>query len=183
MKIYNLIRQAYVCRMRNSSTFEKVCQACFNFYPMHQLLKDKVRFFRRYLERTQDTVFVHLGEDRIEEVWFNWWKDVNRILEDWVANSMFAFNIKDKALRSSEEFQSFVRQNSVVEVSRKVEEVMLRLRLVLDCIWLFEGENLRSFYSDDVVRVSQFTVSVYDGYDGVSSESDEPLSDLDESDK
>ena len=96
---------------------------------------------------------------------------------------MFAFNVMDKALRSSEEFQSFVRQNSVNEVSRKVEETLLRPRLVLDFIWLFEGGNLRSFYSDDVVRMSQFIVTVYDGYDGDSSESNEPLSELDESDE
>ena len=150
---------------------------------MHQLLKDKVHVFRRYLERTQATVTAHLEENRIEEVWFNWWKDAKGILEDWVANLMFAFNIMDKALRSSEEFQSSVRQNSVSEVSWKVEDTLLRLRLILDCIWLFVGGNLRSFYSDDVVRASQFIVNVHDGYDGVSSESDEPLSELDESDE
>ena len=47
----------------------------------------------------------------------------------------------------------------------------------------FEGGNLYYFYSDGVVTVSQFIVHVYDGYDGVSSDSDEPLSDLDESER
>ena len=62
------------------------------------------------------------------------------ILEDYIVNMVFVFNIMDKLLRSLDEFQSFVKQNSIVE------ESLVRVRLVLDCLSLFEGGNLRSFF-------------------------------------
>ena len=156
---------------------------CGRLEPVHQLLKEKARGFKYYLQATQVTVTSHLGEDRIEEVWFLWWRNATEILEDWVASSMFAFNIMDKCLRSPEEFQTFVGQSSIAEVSQKVDQALMKLRLVFDCVWLFEGGNLRSFYSVDVVRVAEFLVNVYDGRsDGPSESSDDPLSDLDSDD-
>ena len=148
-----------------------------------QILREKARVFKNYLETTRATVTSHLGEPRIEEVWFLWWTNGKEILENWMAGLMFVFNIMDKCLESPEEFQTFVGQSSIAEVSQKVEQALLRLRLVFDCVWLFEGGNLRSFYSVDVVRVAEFLVNVYDGRsDGPSESSDDPLSDLDSDD-
>ena len=146
---------------------------CRRLEPVHQLLKEKARGFKYYLQSSQETVTSHLGEDRIEEVWFLWWRNATEILEDWVASSMFLFNIMDKCLRSPEEFQTFIAQSSIAEVSQKIEQALLRLQLVFDCISLFEGGNLRSLYSDDVVAVVEFLVHFYDHRLDIPSSSDD----------
>ena len=134
---------------------------CGRLEPIQQALKDQVREFRSFLDTTQETVRAHLGKESLEPVWFHWWSEGKEILEDYIVNTVFVFDIMDKSLRSLDEFRSFVRQNSIVEVSRKVEESLTRIRLVLDCLSLFEGGNLRSFFSDDVVRYSEVLVDIY----------------------
>ena len=138
-----------------------------------QILREKARVFKNYLETTQVTVTSHLGEPRIEEVWFLWWTNGKEILENWMAGLMFVFNIMDKCLESPEEFQTFVGQSSIAEVSQKIEQALLRLQLVFDCISLFEGGNLRSLYSDDVVAVVEFLVHFYDHRLDIPSSSDD----------
>ena len=156
---------------------------CARLEPIDPLLRDKTRQFQYYLESTEETVRTHLGTDKIQEVWFKWWGPAVEILKDWTVHAMFIFNMMDNALRSPANFESFIEQNSIAEVSRKVEEALMRLRLVFDCVGHFEGGNLRSFYADDVVRVAEFLVNVYDAWsDGESESSQEVISLLDSDD-
>lgn len=156
---------------------------CARLEPIHSLLQDKTRQFQHYLDSTQATVRTHLGGERIQEVWFKWWGPAVEILEDWTAHAMFIFNVIDNALRSPANFESFVGQNSIAAVSQKVEQALRGLRVVFECVEHFEGGNLRTLYADDVIKVAEFLVNVYDGRsDGESDSSHDVISILDSDD-